>query len=153
MTATSTPTRVPARRPAHHPTRRVGADVDGKVDRHGTFLALVPPGLALLVASPAISSGLSGRLDPMTTVAVVAVALSLAWIASAAWVRAGRPQVARTSAAARSEAASSTTAPATEAASAAGVSLGRIEPVRVPAAEALPGTPPDTASEMEGPIA
>lgn len=109
----------------------------------GALHTAVPPALALVVSSPAIVSGLSGTADPIQVLTVVAVSLSVIWVLFAVMAHLGsRPQRVPV----RVE------RPTTHAADAGSTALGRIEPVRVPASEAIPGDPPPT-SPTEGPLA
>lgn len=109
--------------------------------QRSSLQAVAPPLLALVVSSPAIVSGLSGSTAPLDVFTVVAVSMSAVWILFAAATHLSR----------RAPAAHSEPTEASEAHRAAGVPIGRIEPVRIPASEAIAGTPPPTSS-MEGPI-
>jgi hypothetical protein len=118
----------------------------GRSRRPGPLHSVVPPALALLVSSPAIVAGLDGSGDPILALTIVAAALVAAWTVSAlGWkvadamptgVPSGRAGLPPTGGADRS----------------GQVALGRIEPAKVPASEAIPGTPPPPSSDMEGQV-
>ena len=105
--------------------------------------SVAPPALALLVSSPAIVAALNGSTDPIHAFTIVAVSLTAAWILSAVGVKVADAVPARVSAPRR------TPADATTEDAGGPVALGRIEPIQVPAADAIPGTPPPS-SETEG---
>jgi hypothetical protein len=118
-------------------------------DRTGSFAAAAPPALGLVVASPAVLSALSGSIDAIDAFIVVAVCVSAACVLSTVGLK-----VAGTLAPATTSPTTSAGAPSAPSTSTTGgpVALGRIEPARVPASEAIPGTPPPPVPDMEGPL-
>ena len=105
--------------------------------------SVAPPALALLVSSPAIVAGLNGSTDPIHALTIVAVSLVAAWVLSALGVKVADAAPARVAQQ------PDPPADAGSAQGAAAVPLGRIEPIQVPAADAIPGTPPPP-SDVEG---
>lgn len=117
-------------------------------DRTGSFAAAAPPALGLVVASPAVLSALSGSIDAIDAFIVVAVCVSAACVLSAVGLKVAGTLAPTTS---PTTSASATSAPSTSTPGGP-VALGRIEPARVPASEAIPGTPPPPVPDMEGPL-
>ena len=129
--------------PAHPRTR--GAVLVGQRSRPrpSSLHSVAPPALALLVSSPAIVAALNGSTDPIHALTIVAVSLVAAWVLSAVGVKVADAVPARVT---------QHPAPPVDGGSdhgAAAVALGRIEPIQVPAADAIPGTPPPP-SDVEG---
>ncbi len=109
----------------------------------GTLQAAAPPVLALVVSSPAILAGLAGTADPLQVLTVVAVSLATMWLLLAALAQLGRR---------RPEPATVPVRTTDDRPASGAAHLGRIEPVQVPASEAIPGDPPPTPA-TEGPLA
>jgi len=138
-------TRPRARRGAPTTTgpRRAAQGARRNRPRPSPLHSVAPPALALLVSSPAIVAALNGSTDPINAFTIVAVSLTAAWVLSALGVKVADAVPARVVDQQRAQVdptAEEGTGP---------VALGRIEPIQVPASDAIPGTPPPT-SEMEG---
>jgi len=125
----------------------VGGRIGRRTDR-GALHVIAPPLLALVVSSPAIVSGLTGTADPLQVVTVVAVSLAAMWLLLAALAHLGRRAPQRAVVPVRNRNADH----AAGAARSGPVPLARIDPVRAPASEAIPGDPPPDPT-TEGPLA
>ena len=126
------------------PDRRPAPAARSRQRRPRAVHSVAPPAVALVISSPAIVAGLTGTTEPLNAFAIVVVALTASWVLSAVGVKVADTVPARIGA---PPARSLDTGPTTGA-----VALGRIEPVRVPADQAIPGTPPVPSSDTEGPL-
>lgn len=125
-----------ARNAPGRPRRPVATPARGSV--------LAPPAIGLVVSSPAIAAGLSGSASPMQAFGIVVVTVSVCWVLAAAGFCVGRPDgpdLLQSSPALADGDAIDPTAPQ---------QLGRIEPIQVPADEAIPGSAPSSSSTTEG---
>lgn len=139
-------TRTRARRGAPTTAGRRGAPAGARPNRPrpSPLYSAAPPALALLVSSPAIVAALNGSTDPIHAFTIVAVSLTAAWVLSAVGVKVADAVPARVDEQRRAPTPAAEDAPGP-------VALGRIEPIQVPASDAIPGTPPPS-SETEGPL-
>lgn len=140
-------TRTRARRGAPTTAGRRGAPAGARRNRPrpSPLYSAAPPALALLVSSPAIVAALNRSTDPIHAFTIVAVSLTAAWVLSAVGVKVADAVPARVDEQRRAP------TPAATEDGPGQVALGRIEPIQVPASDAIPGTPPPS-SETEGPL-